>query len=214
MTRRFVLLLTIFFCGLATAQTPVRTKVFPGAQALPLIAGVQQGIFERHGIKLDLLFTASSQELRDGLASGEPFDFHGEHYAIDGLILRPTPVQRPRVPVWVVGAWPHERSLRRAARWDGLLPTKVGRGVETPFTPEDLVDVVAGIRPLREAAGLDWDSFDVVAESVSEPGSAGDAKAREWVDAGATWWVESDWSMGEDAAQVHRRRIDAGPPSP
>ena len=71
MTRRFVLLLSIFICGFATAQTPVRTKVFPGAQALPLIAGVQQGIFERHGIKLDLLFTASSQELRDGLASGD-----------------------------------------------------------------------------------------------------------------------------------------------
>ena len=71
MTRRFVFLLSIFCFGFASAQTPLRTKVFPGAQALPLIAGVQQGIFERHGIKLDLLFTASSQELRDGLASGE-----------------------------------------------------------------------------------------------------------------------------------------------
>src|SRR4051794_22678328 len=55
----------------------------------------------------------------DGLASGEPFDFQGEHYEINGLILRPTPLQRPRIPVWVVGAWPHERSLRRAARWGG-----------------------------------------------------------------------------------------------
>src|SRR6185295_172973 len=48
-----------------------------------LIAGVQQGIFERHGIKLDLLFTASSQELRDGLASGE---FQIAHSAVDNAV--------------------------------------------------------------------------------------------------------------------------------
>ncbi len=152
----------------------------------------------------------------DGLMRGQPFSFDGRHYQVRPTDFPgpPKPVQQPRVPVWVVGAHPSIKSLGRAARWDGLLPTKVGRGVETPFTPEDLADVVAGIRPLREAAGLDWETFDVVAESVSEPGSAGDAKAREWVDAGATWWVESDWSMGEDAAQVHRRRIDAGPPQP
>ncbi len=152
----------------------------------------------------------------DGLMRGQPFSFDGRHYQVRPTDFPPPPkpVQQPRVPVWVVGAHPSVKSLGRAARWDGLLPTKVGRGVETPFTPEDLADVVSGIRPLREAAGLDWDTFDVVAESVSEPGSAADAKAREWMDAGATWWVESDWSMGEDAAQVHRRRIDAGPPRP
>jgi ABC-type nitrate/sulfonate/bicarbonate transport system substrate-binding protein len=65
------------------AQTPLRTKVFPGAQALPLMAGVQQGIFERHGIKLELLFTASSQELRDGLAAG---DFQVAHSAVDNAV--------------------------------------------------------------------------------------------------------------------------------
>ena len=143
----------------------------------------------------------------DGLMRGQPYLVLRQ--ALSGHTDRfpappPKPVQQPRVPVWVVGAYPSVKSLGRAARWDGLLPTKVGRGVETPFTPEDLADVVAAIRPLREAAGLDWDGFDVVAEGVSEPGSAADAKVREWMDAGATWWVESDWSMGEDAAQVHR----------
>ena len=83
MTRGFAFLLSLFVCATALAQTPVRTKVFPGAQALPLIAGVQQGIFERHGIKLELLFTASSQELRDGLASG---DFQIAHSAVDNAV--------------------------------------------------------------------------------------------------------------------------------
>ena len=83
MTRGFAFVLSLFVCATALAQAPVRTKVFPGAQALPLIAGVQQGIFEKHGIKLELLFTASSQELRDGLASG---DFQVAHSAVDNAV--------------------------------------------------------------------------------------------------------------------------------
>jgi ABC-type nitrate/sulfonate/bicarbonate transport system substrate-binding protein len=80
---RLLLLVLVVISSFAGAQTPVRTKVFPGAQALPLIAGVQQGIFERHGIKLELLFTTSSQELRDGLASG---DFQVAHSAVDNAV--------------------------------------------------------------------------------------------------------------------------------
>lgn len=83
MTRALVACLLVSLCAAAAAQTPLRTKVFPGAQALPLMAGVQQGIFERHGIKLELLFTTSSQELRDGLASG---DFQVAHSAVDNAV--------------------------------------------------------------------------------------------------------------------------------
>ncbi|WP_274523057.1 hypothetical protein [Saccharothrix sp. ALI-22-I] len=32
----------------------------------------------------------------------------------------------------------------------------------------------------------------------------------EWADAGATWWIESDWDTTVDAV---RDRIAAGPPS-
>jgi len=102
--------------------------------------------------------------------------------------------------------------MRRAAGWDGLLPTKVDKGPETPFGPADLAEVVAAVRTLREAAGLSWDGYQVVAEGVSPPGAQGDAIVRTWVDAGATFWVESDWSMGPDAVQRHRARIEAGPP--
>jgi hypothetical protein len=60
--------------------------------------------------------------------------------------------------------------------------------------------------------GLPWEGFDVVAEGISEPGAAGDSRVREWASAGANWWVESDWTGGDDAVQRHRKRIDAGPP--
>lgn len=152
----------------------------------------------------------------DGLMRGQPFTFTGKHYQVrpPDFIPAPPPVQRPRVPVWVVGAHPSAKSLSRAARWDGLLPTKVGVEPGTPFGPSDLAEVIAAVRPLRAQAGLPWDGYAVIAEGITEPGSAGDATVRSWVDAGATWWVESDWSMGEDAVQRHRARIDAGPPKP
>ena len=150
----------------------------------------------------------------DGLMRGQPFTYTGRHYQVrpTELMNPPPPIQRPRVPVWVVGAHPARRSLARAARWDGLLATKVGFSETTAFGPSDLADVVAAVRPLREEAGLPWAGYDVVAEGVSEPGRAGDEKVAEWVAAGATWWVESDWAMGDDAVARHRARIDAGPP--
>jgi ABC-type nitrate/sulfonate/bicarbonate transport system substrate-binding protein len=83
MSRCSILALSVLLSASALAQTPVRTKVFPGAQALPLMAGVQQKIFERHGIKLELLFTTNSQELRDGLATG---DFQVAHSAVDNAV--------------------------------------------------------------------------------------------------------------------------------
>lgn len=151
----------------------------------------------------------------DGLMRGQPFTYQGSHYRAQptDFMPPPPPVQQPRVPVWVVGAYPSQKSLARAARWDGLLPAVVGASVSTPFGPSDLARVVAAIRPLREAAGSPWEGYEVVAEGVSEPGPAGADTVAAYAQAGATFWVESDWSMGEDALDRHRRRIAAGPPA-
>ena len=150
----------------------------------------------------------------DGLMRGQPFSFSGKHYRVTPTDFPPppAPVQQPRVPVWVVGAYPSERSLARAARWDGLLPTLVGNAIGSPFTPENLVDVVARARELREAAGLSWEGYDVVIEGTTTPGTDGVSKVDGWGRAGATWWVESDWSMGKGAVKRLRSRIAAGPP--
>jgi ABC-type nitrate/sulfonate/bicarbonate transport system substrate-binding protein len=93
---RLLLLAVLFLSQSVSAQTPLRAKVFPGAQALPAIAGVQQGIFEKHGIKLELLFTQTSQEQRDGLAAG---DFQVAHAAVDNAVAM---VERAKHDVIIV----------------------------------------------------------------------------------------------------------------
>jgi ABC-type nitrate/sulfonate/bicarbonate transport system substrate-binding protein len=77
------LVLSAAFSCAASSQTLLRVKMFPGAQALPVIAAASQGIFERHGLKVEVLFTVNSQEQRDGLASG---DFQIAQAAVDNAV--------------------------------------------------------------------------------------------------------------------------------
>jgi ABC-type nitrate/sulfonate/bicarbonate transport system substrate-binding protein len=80
---RLILLVLVVLSQTALAQTPLRVKMFPGAQALPVSAAVAQGIFQKHGLKVEQLFTANSVELRDGLASG---DFQIAQSAVDNAV--------------------------------------------------------------------------------------------------------------------------------
>ena len=43
--------------------------------------------------------------LLDRYWSGEPVTHHGRHYHVEDVTLLPTPVQRPRVPVWIGGCF-------------------------------------------------------------------------------------------------------------
>jgi alkanesulfonate monooxygenase SsuD/methylene tetrahydromethanopterin reductase-like flavin-dependent oxidoreductase (luciferase family) len=165
-----------------------------------------------------------------GLWAGQPFSYQGRHYTVrpTEFMLPPPPVQRPRIPVWVVGAWPRPRSMRRAARWDGWLPSflpakddaapaEPAEPAQPGMTPALLREAVEWIRGERAAHGLDLTGYDVVWEGTTpaEDREAAAAIVAQWADAGANWWLESDWSVAGDAAAVAdacRRRLRAGPP--
>lgn len=61
-------------------------------------------------------------EIIDGLWTGEPYSHDGDHYTVDRAVLRPTPVQQPRIPIVIGGWWPHKGPIRRGSRWDGIMP--------------------------------------------------------------------------------------------
>src|SRR5256712_3969122 len=83
MFRILVSLALVLLAPPAFGQTPLRVKMFPGAQALPVMAAASQGIFERHSLKVEVLFTVNSQEQRDGLAAG---DFQIAQAAVDNAV--------------------------------------------------------------------------------------------------------------------------------
>ncbi|WP_040168122.1 LLM class flavin-dependent oxidoreductase [Microbacterium gorillae] len=138
--------------------------------------------------------------------SGEPFSWNGEHYRADDLQLAPRPVQE-RIPVWAVGAWPHERSLRRAARWDGIIPTDLrpGRDPFDPLSPAVLREVVDDMAARRGGR-----PFEVVMEGRTD-GPDDAERPDAYAAAGATWFIESRWDEADDATSL-LRRIQAGPP--
>jgi alkanesulfonate monooxygenase SsuD/methylene tetrahydromethanopterin reductase-like flavin-dependent oxidoreductase (luciferase family) len=142
-------------------------------------------------------------EILTGLWSGESFGFDGRHYRFPPMAFRPTPIQLPRIPIWVVGAWPSPRSMGRAARFDGLLPHVLGDVAWNPDTLRRMRDWIAQRRGL--------DGYDIIVEGTTSATDAAAAtqRLRPWADAGATWWIESNWDT--DVAAT-RARIAAGPP--
>ncbi|MGH2428881.1 MAG: LLM class flavin-dependent oxidoreductase [Candidatus Limnocylindria bacterium] len=144
-------------------------------------------------------------EILIGLWSGKPFGFSGTHYRFEPMAFTPTPFRQPRIPIWVVGAWPSQRSMSRVIRYDGLLPRIPDPAAYTPELVARMRDWIAERRSL--------DRFEIVVEGTTpaDDPAAASAKTHRFAEAGATWWIEADWSADIAAA---RRRIEVGPPEP
>jgi alkanesulfonate monooxygenase SsuD/methylene tetrahydromethanopterin reductase-like flavin-dependent oxidoreductase (luciferase family) len=150
----------------------------------------------------------------NGLWQGQPFAFSGRHYTVTPSPFPPPPppVQQPRPPIWVVGAWPRPRSLARAARWDGAIASKMlAPGQFEALTPDDVGALRADLAARRAAASTAA-PFDIVLEGVTDGDrlDRGADQVRALADAGATWWLESQWST-PDQDQVFAR-LQQGPP--
>ena len=142
-----------------------------------------------------------------GLWSGKPFRYEGRHYKISDMTFLPTPVQRPRVPIWVGGRWPHKRPALRAARWDCYMGYRVyPDGSQSALGPDD----IAAVKKLIESERTDSGPFDICVGGYPRPADA--SAYRRQLDnasaAGATWWNE--YVIG--AADGIRERIAGGPP--
>jgi len=150
-----------------------------------------------------------SLDLIDALWRGEPVTFRGEHLTATGVTMLPRPVQQPRIPVWCGGRWPNKAPFRRAARWDGVMPTHSGYGLGQTMPPDDLRAVIRYTREHRTAAG----PFDVALEGRTD-GAAPDRGGRHvarYAGAGLTWWIEAlGWWRGTPADAL--ARIRRGPP--
>jgi alkanesulfonate monooxygenase SsuD/methylene tetrahydromethanopterin reductase-like flavin-dependent oxidoreductase (luciferase family) len=161
-------------------------------------------------------------ELLTACWRGGEIHHRGDHYrmAADpnpyGELFFDLPAyQQPRIPVWVAGFWPRKRPFRRAARWDGIVPLKLG--LEEPLTPADVQELQAYIQEHRQSDA----PFDIAPTvwSPDEPGKAAE-QAAEYAAAGATWLIDSldgerfGWAGGDKPWPLAemRARIQQGPP--
>jgi alkanesulfonate monooxygenase SsuD/methylene tetrahydromethanopterin reductase-like flavin-dependent oxidoreductase (luciferase family) len=154
-------------------------------------------------------------DILTGLWRGQPFSYHGVHYQIKetSFFPPPPPVQQPRIPIWVVGAWPYPRSMQRALRYDGILPAVRG---ETGQIGQAMPDDIRAIKTFVRANRAETTPFDIVVEGTT-PGDDPEQAAgivSEWANAGATWWLEAMWTAleGPQGMDAVPARVRQGPP--
>jgi alkanesulfonate monooxygenase SsuD/methylene tetrahydromethanopterin reductase-like flavin-dependent oxidoreductase (luciferase family) len=150
-------------------------------------------------------------EVLTGLWSGQPFSYHGTHFQVSEITCLPRPVQQPRIPIWIGGAFPNPGPLRRAARWDGavLYPAAAPGSAtdsERPLTARQVAAIGDFIGAHRTSSG----AFDIVAggpERGPDPGRTREL-VRQSAQAGATWF--SEWIPPADPATM-QATIAQGP---
>src|SRR5688500_9520684 len=185
------------------SQVATVDRLSEGRVILSVGLGAIDSGFDKFGEECDRRVRAElldeALDIVTGLWNGQPFSYSGKHYTIEPTEF-PTIgniVQEPRVPIWCVGMLGKAKSMARALRWDGLLPTSAKPGV-----PPSL-DQIKAIRD-----DLGDREYDIVIEGAGcEPFPAA------WARAGATWWIESLWAAVREvaAALAANDRLIEGP---
>ena len=153
------------------------------------------------GEKLD-----ESLKIITGLWTGKRFSHRGKHFSVKEAVFRPSPLQKPRIPIWTGGFWPHKAPFKRASKWEGTIPLRApGRLAESA----DIKEIAAYVRNRRSGKS----DFDIA--NIGWTSGVNRARDREkvsrYVDAGTTWWLESLWTK-RDKPKEMQARIRRGPP--
>ena len=142
-----------------------------------------------------------------GLWTGKPFSYAGTHYRVGKSVFLPTPIQKPRIPIWVAGSWPRKAPFNRAAKWDGMIPLKYPGDL---MKPEDLSEAVEYVKTMRgnnapfDVANIGWTT------GINRKKDA--EKVSPYGEAGMSWWLESLYTK-QDSPEKMRKRIRLGPPT-
>lgn len=172
------------------------------------------GFGEEVGDKVNAAKLDEALYLINELWTGKEVTHKGDHYTLEKIQFHPTPVQEPRIPVWLAGVWPGTKPFQRAARWDGIVPLD-RHNQEHPdgFPPEEVRKMMEYIHKYRESDA----PFDVVITTRRHELGKGYVPATdeyftylaEMESAGLTWALES-LDMKADHQQIVDV-INAGP---
>jgi alkanesulfonate monooxygenase SsuD/methylene tetrahydromethanopterin reductase-like flavin-dependent oxidoreductase (luciferase family) len=109
----------------------------------------------------------------------------------------------PRIPIWCGGRWPHRPGLRRAARFDGAMPTFAKqRSSNVPV--DQFARAASFVRQLAPA------ELDIALEGATAGRSVAQQEIAPYAEHGMTWWIEAlGWWRG--GLRAATSRITDGP---
>lgn len=165
---------------------------------------------EERDVKERAKLLDESLEVLQGLWSGHPFSYSGEHYHVQEITFLPPPVQTPRIPIWIAGLWPRTGPMARAARFDGVNAfTKREDGTFGDLTPA----AIQQLKRFMDEHHTASTPFDIVTgarvfEAVAD--DQAQALLQAYAAAGTTWCLENIWP--QRAVDEVRAAIQNGPP--
>ena len=143
-----------------------------------------------------------SLEILKGLWSGKPFTYDGKHYKIkEPVTFQPA----SDIKIWVGGFWPNKKPFRRAAKYDGIFPLKVGH--DPSIYIEDYQEIKSYIGKYRKS----MESFDLVKSIYTIKDKEHDVYIHDFIDFGVAWLLEAFWSERCSLKEI-QKRIEQGPP--
>ncbi|MFW9928930.1 MAG: LLM class flavin-dependent oxidoreductase [Candidatus Thorarchaeota archaeon] len=159
-----------------------------------------------------------SLDIIQGLLKGQPFKYNGKHYTIDeyGHYPPPPPVQKPSVPIWIVGAWNYPKSMNRVLKCNGIIPAILDKDKKFQSLTKEHV---AEIREFLNNASNNGKNYDIIIESHAiEDERVNNLSLRgkvyeEWEECGGTWWIEGMWDLMDNKKMIEKlvKRIKNGP---
>ena len=141
-------------------QAATLATLSAGRFALGVGVGWMREEFEIYGVEFDSRGRRMDEmiEIMQGLWTGEMFEYHGEFFDFDRIVVSPTP-SHP-IPLYFGGAAPI--ALRRTAR--------VGDGwIGAGNTPEEVPGLMAELARLRAEAGRSDRPFETLVGVYAEP---------------------------------------------
>lgn len=173
-------------------------------------AWLSMGEIQDRKIRAELL--DEGLELLDKFWQGKPFSFTGKHFTINNFdsFMAPPIIRQPKIPIWVVGALGYEKSMNRAFKHDGILPTLQKKRKNQTLSVEDIKDIK---QQIVEKYGKK--EFDIIIpkEHLPEDFKVNKENISEFEKAGGTWWIEGMWDvMGQKNPEAEiLERIKKGP---
>ena len=154
--------------------------------------------------------------IMDGLWQGDNFSFQGEHFQVRDLHFQPTPIQHPRIPIWVAGWWDNKAPMRRAARWDGVFPL----GKSDALSPLDWQNIISYIQGHRTST---VPLIKVHSGITANDRFTANQQVKPFAEVGVDWWLEDispvrlGYKLGEEWVEPWEieaivERIQYGPP--
>ena len=202
-------------------ETATLDNLAPGR----LILGVGLGYYPSENLnepsdnKIRAQLTDEGLEILVGLWSGKPFSYKSNNYSIENAVFLPTPIQTPRIPVWIAAKWPKMAPLKRAAQWDGIYPLSF-KNPKEGLSLNEIRDICTSIKKYRTRS---TDSFDIVCSgtTLGENLEQDAEMVASFAEAGATWWFENinPWRFGHERSSDRNwpiekifERVRIGPP--